>query len=201
MPQRHIGQADLDYCLVLFDNDGNERREQDGSLLSEKLTDIVQAGVTDVFFSSHGWKGDIPAAIRQYDAWIGAMAAQAADREQAGRLDPAFKAMIVGVHWPSLPWGNEDTGAALLGEDEADEFAAEQQMGSGELVRQSLVDELLLYLAPKLLGDKARPLLELPALTGLSEARAFTLIDTQPFGDDLRLRLRPRVEPQARSSD
>ena len=85
MPQRHIDQADLDYYLVLFGNDGKERREQDGSLLSERLTEIVQAGVTDVFFSSHGWKGDIPAAIGQYDAWVGAMAAQAADREQARR--------------------------------------------------------------------------------------------------------------------
>lgn len=136
MPQRHIDQADLDYYLVLFGNDGKERREQDGSLLSERLTEIVQAGVTDVFFSSHGWKGDIPAAIGQYDAWVGAMAAQGADREQAGRLDPAFKAMIVGVHWPSLPWGNEDAGAALLGEDEAGEFAAEQQMDPGELVQR-----------------------------------------------------------------
>jgi len=89
-----------------------------------------------------------------------------------------------------------------LGELEVNELLVEAGPTlSGELVRQSLVDELLLYLAPKLLGDKARPLLELPALTGLSEARAFTLIDTQPFGDDLRLRLRPRVEPQARSSD
>jgi diaminohydroxyphosphoribosylaminopyrimidine deaminase / 5-amino-6-(5-phosphoribosylamino)uracil reductase len=66
---------------------------------------------------------------------------------------------------------------------------------AGELVQQSLVDELLLYVAPKLLGDKARPLLELPELARLSAARAFTLIDTQPLGDDLRLRLRPRVEP------
>ena len=89
-------------------------------------------------------------------------------------------------------------GAVLerLGELEVNELLVEAGPTlSGELVRQSLVDELLLYVAPKLLGDKARPLLELPALTGLSEARAFTLLDTQPFGDDLRLRLRPRVEP------
>ena len=66
---------------------------------------------------------------------------------------------------------------------------------AGELVRQSLVDELLLYLAPKLLGDKARPLLELPEPAELSAARAFTLTDSQPLGDDLRLRLRPRVAP------
>jgi diaminohydroxyphosphoribosylaminopyrimidine deaminase/5-amino-6-(5-phosphoribosylamino)uracil reductase len=95
-------------------------------------------------------------------------------------------------------------GAVLerLGELEVNELLVEAGPTlSGELVRQSLVDELLLYVAPKLLGDKARPLLELPALTGLSEARAFTLIDTQPFGDDLRLRLRPRGEPKARLSD
>jgi diaminohydroxyphosphoribosylaminopyrimidine deaminase/5-amino-6-(5-phosphoribosylamino)uracil reductase len=90
-------------------------------------------------------------------------------------------------------------GAVLerLGELEVNELLVEAGPTlSGELVRQSLVDELLLYVAPKLLGDKARPLLELPALAGLSEARAFTLLDTQPFGDDLRLRLRPRVEPK-----
>ena len=89
-----------------------------------------------------------------------------------------------------------------LGELEVNELLVEAGPTlSGELVRQSLVDELLLYVAPKLLGDKARPLLELPALTGLSEARAFTLLDTRPFGDDLRLRLRPRVEPQAHLGD
>src|SRR6266853_132458 len=66
---------------------------------------------------------------------------------------------------------------------------------AGELVRQSLVDELLVYMAPKLLGDKARPLFELPELRALNEAHAFTLIGTRQLGDDLRLRLRPRVEP------
>ena len=108
MPLRHIDEANLDYYLVLFDSDGNERPEQDGSLLSQKLSEVVRDGVTDVFFSSHGWKGDIPAAISQYDSWIGAMAAQAGDRDRARALDPEFKAVIVGVHWPSLPWGNED---------------------------------------------------------------------------------------------
>jgi diaminohydroxyphosphoribosylaminopyrimidine deaminase / 5-amino-6-(5-phosphoribosylamino)uracil reductase len=71
---------------------------------------------------------------------------------------------------------------------------------AGELVRQSLVDELLLYLAPKLLGDKARPLFELPELLALDEAHAFTLIGTRQLGDDLRLRLRPSVEPAPAAS-
>jgi len=121
---------------VLFDSDGNERPEQDGNLLSKKLSQVVQDGVTDVFLSSHGWKGDIPAAISQYDTWIGAMAAQACDSDRARAVDPKFKAVTVGVHWPSLPWGNEDAGSALLGDDETDEFAAEQQMDSDELVQR-----------------------------------------------------------------
>jgi hypothetical protein len=135
MPLRHIDEANLDYYLVLFDSDGNERPEQDGSLLSQKLSDVVRDGVTDLFFASHGWKGDIPAAISQYDRWVSAMAAQAGDRDRAHALDPKFKALIVGVHWPSQPWGNEDARTALLGDDETDEFAAEQQMDSGALVQ------------------------------------------------------------------
>ncbi len=136
MPLRHVDEANLDYYLLLFDGAGAERREQDGSLLSEKLGRAVRDGITDVFFCSHGWMGDVPAAIRQYDSWISAMAAQPDDRGRARLLDPDFKAVIVGIHWPSRPWGNEDANAALLGDDEGDEFAAELEAGSGELVRQ-----------------------------------------------------------------
>ena len=64
---------------------------------------------------------------------------------------------------------------------------------AGELVRQSLVDELLLYVAPKLLGDRARPLLALLEPRELNDARAFTLVDSVQVGEDVRLRLRPRV--------
>jgi len=54
MPLRHIDGADLDYYLVLFDRDGNERPEPDGSLLSQKLTEAVRGNASDVFISSHG---------------------------------------------------------------------------------------------------------------------------------------------------
>jgi hypothetical protein len=136
MPLRHVDEADVDYYLVLFDRDGNERPEPDGRLLSRTLSEAVRDEVTDVFFTSHGWKGDIPAAICQYNSWIGTMAAQTADRDRARALDPEFKAVIVGVHWPSLPWGNEDAAAALLDDDEPGEFAAEQQMSADELVQR-----------------------------------------------------------------
>jgi diaminohydroxyphosphoribosylaminopyrimidine deaminase/5-amino-6-(5-phosphoribosylamino)uracil reductase len=63
---------------------------------------------------------------------------------------------------------------------------------AGDLIRQSLADELLLYLAPKLLGPQGRPLVALPELARLSDAPGFSLVDTLQFGEDLRLRLRPR---------
>lgn len=62
---------------------------------------------------------------------------------------------------------------------------------SGALLAAGLVDEWLLYLAPKLLGKDAKPLVALSRLKRLAAAPGFTLLDTQATGPDLRLRLRP----------
>jgi len=59
-------------------------------------------------------------------------------------------------------------------------------------VRLSLVDELLLYVSLRVLGNRARPLLALPEPATLDEAYGFNLIDTRMLGDDMRLWLRPR---------
>ena len=63
---------------------------------------------------------------------------------------------------------------------------------AGQLLTKSLVDELLLYIAPKLLGPQGRPLVNLPELQSLQEALGFALFDAKQLGDDLRLRLRPK---------
>ncbi len=62
----------------------------------------------------------------------------------------------------------------------------------GALLAQELVDELILYLAPMLLGHSARPLAELPELTRLDQAARWTWNDVRMIGDDLRLHLRTR---------
>ncbi len=83
---------------------------------------------------------------------------------------------------------------ARLGELEVNELQVEAGPTlAGELVRLSLVDELLLYVAPRVLGDRARPLLALPEPPSLSEAQAFSLVEATMVGDDWRLRLRPRT--------
>lgn len=63
---------------------------------------------------------------------------------------------------------------------------------AGALLHQRLVDELLLYVAPKLLGPQARALVDLPVLDDLQQAPGFELIEEQRVGDDVRLRLRPK---------
>ena len=61
----------------------------------------------------------------------------------------------------------------------------------GALFRDGLVDELLLYIAPVLLGDKGRPLLAGLGINLMSDRHNLELIDSRQIGPDLRLLLRP----------
>lgn len=63
---------------------------------------------------------------------------------------------------------------------------------NGALLQAGLVDELLLYLAPTLLGDAARGLFHLPELTELSGRRDMRIVDLCRCGEDIRLRVRPK---------
>jgi diaminohydroxyphosphoribosylaminopyrimidine deaminase/5-amino-6-(5-phosphoribosylamino)uracil reductase len=61
----------------------------------------------------------------------------------------------------------------------------------GALFAAGLVDELLLYVAPILLGDSARPLLKLPSLADMAARWRLQLCDQRMLGQDQRLRFRP----------
>jgi len=63
---------------------------------------------------------------------------------------------------------------------------------AGALLQAGLVDELIVYMAPKLLGENGRALCVLPGLQSLSDAPQFTLSDVRQVGADLRLRLKPQ---------
>ncbi len=99
------GQS-LQYYLVAFDKDGNE---QEGGEMSQKLVDVLaNESITDVFIFSHGWMGDVPAARHQYKKWLTAIAAQQTDLARMIEVRPGFKPLFIGLHWPSLPWGDEN---------------------------------------------------------------------------------------------
>jgi diaminohydroxyphosphoribosylaminopyrimidine deaminase / 5-amino-6-(5-phosphoribosylamino)uracil reductase len=106
-----------------------------------------------------------------------------------------FAEMGVSVEAIPVVEGRLDLAAVInrLGELEANEVLVEAGPTlSGELLLQGLVDELLLYVAPKLLGPQGLPLVDLPKLADLQDALGFTVAGVQRLEDDLRLRLRPR---------
>ena len=58
---------------------------------------------------------------------------------------------------------------------------------NGSLIHAGLVDELVIYLAPYLIGDAARGMLNLPELTDLAEKRALKIYDLRTVGPDIRV--------------
>lgn len=58
---------------------------------------------------------------------------------------------------------------------------------AGALLQAELVDELLCYLAPSLLGDGARPLARLPGMELLSQRRELVWRDVAMVGHDIRI--------------
>jgi diaminohydroxyphosphoribosylaminopyrimidine deaminase/5-amino-6-(5-phosphoribosylamino)uracil reductase len=57
----------------------------------------------------------------------------------------------------------------------------------GELLRVGLVDELVLYLAPHLLGSSARGLFNLPGLASMADRMALDIQDVRAIGKDWRI--------------
>jgi len=89
--------------------------------------------------------------------------------------------------------GRLDLGAvlALLAERGVNELQVEAGPTlAGALFAAGLVDELLLYVAPMLLGGDARPLLALPAIAEMAAARRLAVVEERRIGEDRRLLLR-----------
>jgi diaminohydroxyphosphoribosylaminopyrimidine deaminase / 5-amino-6-(5-phosphoribosylamino)uracil reductase len=61
---------------------------------------------------------------------------------------------------------------------------------NGALLRAGLIDELLIYMAPRLLGDSARGMFTVPPLTDLAASWALTFDDIRGIGPDLRITAR-----------
>lgn len=62
---------------------------------------------------------------------------------------------------------------------------------AGSVIASGLVDELIWYVAPSLLGDQARPALSLPEPANLDEVTRWRWHSVDRIGPDLRLILRP----------
>lgn len=155
-----ISGTNIQYGLISFDAGGTEMSEQ-GGLMSQHLIDKARTDkITNVFFFCHGWKGDVPAAKEQYSLWIKAFA-NSRDSEKAKDHFPNFRPLFVGLHWPSLPFGDEEVGAAS--------FAA----GAAALETDALLQKYL-----ERLGD--RPEIRKPLEIIIKEARRNNSPDELP---------------------
>jgi diaminohydroxyphosphoribosylaminopyrimidine deaminase / 5-amino-6-(5-phosphoribosylamino)uracil reductase len=124
---------------------------------------------------------DAPGQVLLYTA------ASDAAREPALRQRGAEVAALPGIH------GKVDLSAMLA--DLARRGVNELHVEAGHklnasLLREGLVDELLVYLAPKLLGI-GREMAAFGPLQSLAEAMPFEFTDVQRIGADLRILARP----------
>jgi diaminohydroxyphosphoribosylaminopyrimidine deaminase/5-amino-6-(5-phosphoribosylamino)uracil reductase len=81
-----------------------------------------------------------------------------------------------------------------LAELECNEVLMEAGAGmNGALLEAGMVDELILYMCPSLLGDKARGMFSLAGISSMQERRELEIVDARMFDKDLRLILRPKT--------
>ncbi len=117
----------------------------------------------------------------------------AAVRDDCGR-SAALEAAGAKVLLLPGPAGRVDLDALLqrLAEDGINELHVEAGATlNGALLQAGLVDELLLYLAPTLLGP-GRGIADLAERAALPSAAEWRFVDARPVGDDLCIRLQRR---------
>nr|WP_175213177.1 bifunctional diaminohydroxyphosphoribosylaminopyrimidine deaminase/5-amino-6-(5-phosphoribosylamino)uracil reductase RibD [Achromobacter aegrifaciens] len=132
---------------------------------------------------------EIPEDARLFDGAEVIIFTAREDAAKAARLQ-ARNARVVLL--PGEAPGRVDLPAMMrwLAQEQFNEVHVEAGAGlSGALVAAGCVDELLLYLAPVLLGDAAG-MVRLPMLEHLDGARRYEFIETAPVGADLRVRAR-----------
>jgi hypothetical protein len=109
-----IPETDIQYGLISFDADGKERSEQTGLMSKALVKKATTESITNVFFFCHGWQGDFLGAKDQYNKWLKALM-NSGDRQKASQRFPKFQPLLIGLHWPSKPWGDEELRGAAFG--------------------------------------------------------------------------------------
>ena len=66
---------------------------------------------------------------------------------------------------------------------------------SGAMLNAGLIDELLIYMAPKLMGNNGRGLFDLPGLSNMAQCVEIDISDIRAIGRDWRITA--RIAPRA----
>lgn len=113
--------------------------------------------------------------------------------DDAARVAALLTDTVEVARVPADPGGKTDLAALLtdLGAREVNELHVEAgEKLNGSLLRAGLVDELLVYIAPRLFGP-GRGIAAIGPLASLADSLDFDIVDVERVGADLRLRLRP----------
>lgn len=117
MPKINLGDekhgATIECLIVCFDANGVEIPEPDGSLLTDEIFQTIKSPdrYDDVFLLSHGWQGDAIGAVSQYAEWAAAMHDSRMLNSKRFGLTPEYRPLLIGLHWPSRPIGDESFSA------------------------------------------------------------------------------------------
>jgi diaminohydroxyphosphoribosylaminopyrimidine deaminase / 5-amino-6-(5-phosphoribosylamino)uracil reductase len=67
---------------------------------------------------------------------------------------------------------------------------------NGALLAQNLIDELLIYYAPKLMGGAAKSMFAMPEFSDMHQAIDLQILDVRHIGTDLGVDIRIRAKPR-----
>ena len=134
----------------------------------------------------------LPATLRLFDESAPTLVAHALDRS------PAYPGHVGTL---ALPRDGEDLDLRALLAQLAQRAVNEVQVEAGArlcgaLLRAGLVDEVLLYIAPVLLGDSGKPLFAGLGVDSMAARHGFSVVDSRQVGPDLRLLLRPQARSE-----
>jgi diaminohydroxyphosphoribosylaminopyrimidine deaminase/5-amino-6-(5-phosphoribosylamino)uracil reductase len=138
-------------------------------------------------------RGRMDAGARVLGAGAGTLAVHAAD------IVPSYSDGIDAIAVPRRG-GTLDLRAVMaqLAQREVNEVQVEAGATlCGALLDEDLVDELLLYVAPVLLGGSGRPLFGGLQVSDMADRIGFRLLEAERVGPDLRLLLRPDQQAMA----
>ena len=133
-------------------------------------------------------RGRLSSGKRVFDSMAGTIAVHAVD------MVPDYPDEISAFAVPRDADEGLDLHATLAQLAQRDINEVQVEAGAtlcGALLRDGLVDELLLYVAPVVLGDKGSALFAGLGLNVMADRLGLDLIDSRQVGPDLRLLLRP----------
>jgi len=114
------------------------------------------------------------------------------ERARRAALESAGAEVVIVPHDAAKP-GKTDLAAVahMLGDRGFNEVTVETGARlNGSLLAAGVIDEIVLYLAPRILGDAAQGLFALPGIERLKDSIGVRIAEVRSVGEDLRVTLR-----------